>query len=305
MMKALRKVGPRLEVCCLPVPSPAPGDVLVRVAVAGLCRTDVYVARGTLPAADPVVLGHEFSGTVAALGAGVTRLHAGQRVAVLPLLPCQRCALCAEGDTINCPERLMLGIDRDGAFAQYVTVPAALVYPVPECLSFHQAAYAEPVAAALGVLQAGIQPRQRGLVLGSNRFSALLQRVLRAHGFDDVTVSGPSPEEGQYDFVVETGIGPDTLATMVRAARPRGTLVLRSRQPGPVAVDLLAAVSRQLTLRAVNYGSFRQALGLLVEGALDLDGLLGPAFALEAHAEVFARAEASESSKLFFDPWGD
>jgi threonine dehydrogenase-like Zn-dependent dehydrogenase len=90
---------------------------------------------------------------------------------------------------------------------------------------------------------------------------------------------------------------------MLAAVRPHGTLVLRSRQPGTVALDLLAAVAKQVTIRAVNYGSFRRALGLLVEGALDLAGLLGPVFALEEHAEVFARAEASESAKLFFDPW--
>ncbi len=299
-MRALRKAGPDVGVCRLAVPAVGPGEALLRVAVAGLCRTDVHVARGRLAAADPVVLGHEFAGTIAAVGPGVAGLHVGGRVAVLPVLPCRRCAIC-ESDEINCPDRRMLGVDRDGAFAGFVAVPTALVYPIPEHVSFLQAACAEPIAAALGVLQAGIRPDQRGLVLGHNRFSVLIERVLRAHGFRDLAVGDPSP--GAYEFVIETGLGPDTLAVMLAAVRPRGTLVLRSRQPGPAALDVLTAVARQVTIRAVNYGSFRRALGLLVERALDLDDLLGPVFALEEHAEVFARAEAGESVKLFFDPW--
>ena len=307
-MKALRKADGAVEVVEVPLLPPGPGEVLVRVAIAGLCRTDVYVARGRLPAADPVVLGHEFAGTVAEVGEGA-RARVGERVAVLPLLPCRRCPLCLAGDTINCPRRRMLGVDRDGAFAQYVTVPAELVYPVPESLPFPHAAYAEPLAAALGVLRAGLRPGQRGLILGRNRFSVLVERVLKAHGFTALEVcelprDDSMPAEGAYEFVVETGIGPTTLAAMIHAAAPGGTLVLRSRQPGPVALDLLPAVIKQLTLRAVGYGSFGRALGLLGEGAPDLEGLLGPAFPLAAHAEVFARDQTSESAKLFFDPWG-
>jgi L-iditol 2-dehydrogenase len=299
-MKALRKSGPPLGVCQLAVPAAGPGEVLVRVAVAALCRTDVHVARGLVPAANPVVLGHEFAGTLAAVGAGVTGLRVGDRVAVVPVLPCRRCALC-ESDPINCPQRGMLGVDRDGAFAGFVAVPADLVCAIPDHLSFQHAACAEPVAAALAVLQADIQSGRRGLVLGRNRFSRLIEAVLHLHGFTDVTVGEPA--SGAYDFVVETGVGPVTLAAMLAAVRPRGTLVLRSRQPGTVALDLLTAVTKQVTLRAVNYGSFRRALVLLAEGALDLAELLGPVFALEQYADVFAQSEASESVKLFFDPW--
>src|SRR5947207_1873518 len=110
-MKALRKVGPRAELCRVEVPQPGPSEVQVRVEAAGVCRTDVLVARGGLPSADPVTLGHEFSGVVTAVGDGVTNVRRGDRVAVLPLIPCGRCAVCEGGDSINCPRRRMLGVD--------------------------------------------------------------------------------------------------------------------------------------------------------------------------------------------------
>ena len=301
-MKAIRKAGANLELCRLEVPRPGAGEVQVRVESAGVCRTDVHVARGRLPSADPVVLGHEFAGVVTALGDGVTNVGRGDRVAVLPLMPCGACIVCQKDDPINCPRRTMLGVDRDGAFAAFVVVPAALAYVLPETVPFAAAAYAEPIAAALGVMAAGLSPQGRGLVMGHNRFAVLIERLLRLHGFRDLVV-GDEAEGDEFDFVIETGLSDDTLWRMTRAARPGGTLVLRSRRPGPFALDALTAVTKQLTIRAVNYGPFRRALGLLVEGALDLGGLVGPAHPLEEYEEVFAGAERSEDVKLFFDPW--
>jgi threonine dehydrogenase-like Zn-dependent dehydrogenase len=300
-MPAIRKVGGHAQLCRLEAPRPGPGEVQVRVESAGVCRTDLHVARGRLPSADPVTLGHEFSGVVTALGEGAADVRVGDRVAVLPLIPCRECSICAGADPINCPRRKMLGVDRDGAFAAFAVVPAELAHPLPATVPFAAAAYAEPIAAALGVLGAGLSPRGRGLVMGDNRFAVLLDRLLRLHGFCDLTVGGGESDE--FDFVIETGLSGDALSRMTRAARPGGTLVLRSRPPGPVALDVLAAVTKQLTIRAVNYGPFRRALGLLVEGALDLEGLIGPAHPLEEFEEVFAAAEDSEGVKLFFDPW--
>jgi threonine dehydrogenase-like Zn-dependent dehydrogenase len=301
-MNAIRKVGNRAELCRTEVPRPGPGEVQVRVETTGVCRTDLFVARGQLSAADGVVLGHEFAGVVSELGDGVTNVRRGDRVAVLPLLSCGTCAICNRNDSINCPRRRMLGVDRDGAFAAFAVVPAALAHPLPASVPFAAAAYAEPIAAALGVLNVGLSPQGRGLVMGGNRFAVLIGRLLRLHGFADLVV-GDEFATDEFDFVIETGLSADTLERMTDVVRPGGTLVLRSRRPGPFALDVLAAVTKQLTIRAAGYGPFRRALGLLVEGALSLDGLLGPTFPLEDFAVVFDRAERDEGAKLFFDPW--
>jgi threonine dehydrogenase-like Zn-dependent dehydrogenase len=108
--------------------------------------------------------------------------------------------------------------------------------------------------------------------------------------------------EYDFDVVIETEMRSDTLAFMIRAARPGGMLILKSRQPGIVSFDPLPAIRKRLTIRTVNYGSFEKAVGLLVEGTLDLTDLVGGTYPLERFADVLAFAETSESAKLFFDP---
>jgi threonine dehydrogenase-like Zn-dependent dehydrogenase len=308
-MRAVVKRGSAVALCRVPVPEPVhPGDVRVRVSVAGLCRTDLLVASGRLSATDPVTLGHEFAGTVDAVGPDVRSMRPGDRVAVNPVLPCGRCTTCEAGDTINCPYRSMLGVDRDGAFAEFVVVPAANVVPVPPHVSDLAAAYAEPVAAALAVFNAGIRPHQKGVVFGANRFARLVERLLRGAGFDDLTVYDYRKPHllllpgDAFDFVIETELSRNILAHMIWVAKPGGALVLKSRVPKDVAVDFLPAIRKQLVFRGVNYGPFRKAVGLLVEGQLDLSDLLGPVRPLEEFEAAFAEARGREGQKLFLRP---
>jgi threonine dehydrogenase-like Zn-dependent dehydrogenase len=305
-MRALVRRGNAVSLEHVPIPEPESGEVRVRVAVAGLCRTDLLVAAGRIPAVDPVVLGHEFAGTVDALGPGVASPDTGVRVAVRPVLPCGRCAVCRE-DPINCSARRMLGADRDGAFAEFAVVPADCVYPIPERLSFLAAAYAEPIAAALAVFRAGILPHHHGAILGKNRFATLVERLLARSGFREMVVcDAPHAEqtlaEGTFDFVIETGLSTRTAAEMIRLAKPRGTVILKSRQPGVTGVDFSRAIVKNLTIRTVNYGSFHEALSILAGGEIDLEGLLGPVHALEDFAEVFELARERESAKVFLTP---
>jgi D-arabinose 1-dehydrogenase-like Zn-dependent alcohol dehydrogenase len=213
MMKALRKSGGQVAVCSLHVPPVADDEVRVRVRLAGLCRTDVQVARGELTCADPITLGHEFAGEIDAVGREVRRLTPGARVAIQPVLGCRTCGVCRAGDEINCPDRTMLGVDHNGAFAEFVVVPARCVFVLPGSLGWP--------AAALAVFNAGIQPGQQGLVLGRNRFAVLLERLLRAHGFDQITVCEPDvvdgfrPPDNSQDFVIETELPDRTLEKMI------------------------------------------------------------------------------------------
>ncbi len=300
-MRALVKRGSDVRLRLVPVPEPGRDEVRVGVRLAGLCRTDVQVALGQLPAADPLILGHEFAGVVDALGPGVTGPRLGQRVAVLPVLGCGRCSVCRAGDALNCPRRTMLGVDRDGAFAEFVCVPSTCVYPLPDGMAEDVAAYAEPVAAALAVLDGGIRPEQRGLILGRNRFAVLVERLLRAHGFGAVETDGGFWPDDSFDFLVETRLDDGTVAEMIRLARPGATLLLKSRLPGCVAVPVLPLLAKRLTLRGLNYGCFRTALRLLAEGTLGVSDLLGPVAALEDFAALCERSGA-EAVKFFLDP---
>jgi L-iditol 2-dehydrogenase len=308
-MKALLKAGRQVEVRTVPIPVPRDDEIRVRVALAGVCRTDVQVARGELPSANPIILGHEFAGQVDALGNSVCHVRVGERVAVLPVLPCHTCSICRQGDEINCPSRGLLGVERDGAFAGFVVVPGRNVFALPPGLSWQAAAYAEPVAAALSVLSADLPRQGQGLILGRNRFSLLVQRLLQAQGYERVVVCGPEETDSlpadRFDYVIETALEESTLERMVRVARPHAMLVLKSRRPGTIPLEVLPLLRKQLTIRAVNYGPFSKALALLSEGQLDLEGLFGEIYPLEEFADAFAQDSGSESAKLFLDPWGE
>lgn len=282
-MRALRRVGGEVVVGEVPTPAVGPGEVRVRVELAGVCRTDLQVARGELPAADPVVLGHELAGTVDAVGPGADAPAPGVPVAVMPLLP----------------DGTMLGVDRDGAFAEYVVVPAACVHRVPLGTPWAVAAYAEPVAAALAVTTIGLRPGDRVCVLGRGRIARLVEGVLRARGVDRVVVD-PAPAAATFDVVIETTPAPDVLARALRAVRRRGRVVVRSRAPVTLQLDLQQAIEREASLHPVRYGDFAEAIELLTAGELPIEPLLGPVRPLEAFADLVAAAD--EAVKTFLSP---
>src|SRR5262249_31778640 len=127
-MRAIFKQGRSVQMSWVPVPEPGPKDVLVRVEVAGGCRTDGHVAQGKLPCADPLILGHEFAGVVASVGPEVHGFVPGDRVTAMPAIPCDSCPRCATGMAECCARPQFLGVGRHGAFAEYVAVPAQVVY---------------------------------------------------------------------------------------------------------------------------------------------------------------------------------
>ncbi len=282
--------------------APGRGEALVRVAYAGVCRTDLYAAEGRIPVAAGRVLGHEFAGRVAALGVGAGGLYEGQAVTADPRLPCGGCAGCGGGGA--CLRPLFLGLDVDGAFAEWVRLPASALVPLPEGLDLRVGAYAEPVAATLAVLHAGIGPHERGVVYGAGRIAALAYDVLRAHGFGRVGLFDPGGggalEPDAYDFAVEAGLSAAGLRALVGALRPRGRLVLKSRLVEPLPLELGPLVRKELSLVAAHYGSFADAVALLAGGRLAPGERLAPPRPLAEFASVFAGEAHDGGRKAMF-----
>ncbi len=142
-----------VETCEVELPTLAPGEVLVRVAYCGVCGSDVPRVWMGSAHSYPIVLGHEFSGTVVQVGEGADAGLMGQRVAGVPLVPCHDCPDCAAGDYSLCKHYSFIGSRRPGAFAEYVAVPAANVYPLPDDVSFLNGAFFEPATVALHALR--------------------------------------------------------------------------------------------------------------------------------------------------------
>ncbi|QRX89643.1 MULTISPECIES: zinc-dependent alcohol dehydrogenase [Streptomyces] len=300
-MRAVVKDGNSVRVRRVPIPDPAPGEVLIRVEVAGVCRTDIYVAQGRIPCADPLILGHEFSGTVTRTGPGVSRFASGDRVAVMPVLPCTTCARCAQGTPECCAHHRFLGVARHGAFAEFVAVPAEVVHPLPDGLSFREGAYAEPVCASLAVLKTGIRTDDLGMVYGANRIADLTARVLDSAGFRHVAATRTAPlAVDAYDFIIETQPVPSAFEEMIRAVRPGGRIVLKSRPAAPVGIDLTAALRKEVIFESAAYGTFQASLEFLVRH--DISDLLGDTHALEDFERVFAADGVGERLKTFLAP---
>lgn len=276
-------------------------DVRVAVRCVGLCRTDVLVAQGAIAVEPRRVLGHEGAGVIAARGADVRHLAIGDRVTLLPFVPCGTCAGCAEG--AGCPTAPRLGIERDGVFADEVVVPAQAVRALPRTFPFRLAAYVEPVAASLAAAHAGLDPTAAGTVLGEGRIAMLTRRVLAAVGFSQLRA--PSDvARGELGWVVETAGTAESVARAVELLAPRGVLVLKSRPAHEVPLPLGVVVRRELVLRAVSYGPFDEAIALLASGRLEVGDLLGVVRPLADLVDAL-RGGRDESVKQLFSPAPD
>ncbi|HEY9774539.1 MAG TPA: alcohol dehydrogenase catalytic domain-containing protein [Planktothrix sp.] len=308
-MKALVREGGRVSVQLMQKPPLTDSrSVLIRVTLAGLCRTDLYAAEGRMKTCDPLVLGHEFSGIIEEVGAEVDGLRAGNRVTVNPLLPCETCRHCVAGFSGACQNSTFLGVDRTGCFAHFICVPARAVFRLADNVSDLAAAYAEPVAASLAVLKAGINTSDKVLIYGKNRFSQLLEKILQIHGIRHVTTHDTTTctavaEAGTFDCVVETMLNAKAFSEIVDAVRPGGKIVLKSRQFEPVPLLLTDLLKKEPIMHVVNYGPFDHALRLLTGGKLHVEDLVDGVYRLEQYEQVMKTARNRESLKPFFAPW--
>lgn len=164
-MKAAVLLEPgKMEIKEVPRPEPGPFDVIIENRMVGICGSDYSVFRGNLPAALPIVTGHETVGRIAALGSEVTGLSLDQRVTIQPNFPCRTCGVCLAGHENICPQKVRLGGDIDGVFADFVRVPANFVWPIPEKIKESVAVFTEPLAVAVHALRLS-PPRPNDRVL--------------------------------------------------------------------------------------------------------------------------------------------
>ncbi len=306
-MRALRRGADGVELVEVATPHQLGADeVLLRVLLAGLCRTDCYVAEGRLgPLGGGRIFGHEIAAEVVACGVAVAAEVLGSRVSVDPRIRCGECAECTGStSTTSCLQPRFLGVDIDGGFAEFVRVPVSSLVPVALGIDLRAVAYVEPIAATLAILGSGIRPHECGLVVGHGRIAALAAEILLVHGFASVVhvdpSEGPELASGAFDFAVENGVDAEGMALIIGALRRGGRVVLKSRRLVPLEIDLLALVPKELHLVAAYYGSFAAAASLVASEKLDLWPLWAEPRALEDFAAVLAEAERGEGQKLFF-----
>nr|VFK40815.1 MAG: Threonine dehydrogenase [Candidatus Kentron sp. SD]VFK46657.1 MAG: Threonine dehydrogenase [Candidatus Kentron sp. SD]VFK78170.1 MAG: Threonine dehydrogenase [Candidatus Kentron sp. SD] len=289
-----------------PIPSPQPTEALIRTRLAGICNTDLEILRGYEGFAG--VLGHEFVGEV--IRADSAPWLAGRRVVGEINAYCGRCVTCRRGDTGHCPHRTVLGIHgRNGAMADYFTLPVPLLHPVPDSLDDKAAVFTEPLAAACRVSElVHIRPGHRVVVLGDGKLGLLIAQVLQLTGCDLLAVGrhprklailagrgietrlASDPFEADADMVVEA-TGSATGFAMARSrVRPGGTLILKSTFRGEIPFDASGIVVDEITLLGSRCGPFPPALGLLAQGLIDVEPLIHGIFPLDHGLAAFEEA---------------
>ncbi len=177
-------------------PKPSYGEVLVKVKYTGICGSDIPRVNGNACHFFPIILGHEFSGTIVEVGEGVADRHIGQRVSGVPLVPCMKCADCLRGNYSLCKHYTFIGSRRNGSFAEYVTLPAINTVPIRDEVSFELGAFFEPTTVALhGIRCAKYVPGKTVAIIGAGTIGTLTLELCRIFGAEKIVILNRSPEK--------------------------------------------------------------------------------------------------------------
>jgi L-iditol 2-dehydrogenase len=311
-------------------PVAGPGQVAVAITAAGICGTDIHATQGLFPWTPPMVMGHEYTGVVRAVGRGVSRRLVGRQVACEPSYGCGECPECAAGRVSQCPKCV-----RVGGFAECVVLPARCVHPLPHGIDPVTAALTEPAACCLAGLEMFQMPRGATVVVIGGGIMGLLTMVLaRRRGARRLVLSDPIDERRQLarklgagvvvdpareslrervmaltsgrgaDVVCEAVGKPELVADAVAMTRPRGHLQLVGVNPkgSRLPLDLWDVHFREITIGgAFGRGTaFERALALMPK--LGVKRLITARFPLGRIAEAFAHASAGRGAKTIIVP---
>ncbi|MEU5852248.1 zinc-dependent alcohol dehydrogenase family protein [Saccharopolyspora shandongensis] len=291
------------------VPDPKPGDgqLVIKVGACGICGTDLHIADGHFPPTPyPIVPGHEFAGEVVEIGAEVPGgWKAGDRVAVDPSLFCGYCTPCRSGHGNLCANWNATGDTVDGAFAEYVAVPAATCYRMPDEMTWQQGALVEPVSCAVhGVRQIGVEAGERFLVVGAGTMGLLMQQLLQRGGAHVTVVDRNEARLGRASKLGAVAVGIDVAelderfdaavdctgaAPAIEAAfdslRRGGRLLVFGVAPEEARVSLSPFRIYNDEIKIIGsmavLNSFGAALNLVASGAIDTAALLTDTLPLE------------------------
>jgi L-iditol 2-dehydrogenase len=312
-------------------PKAGSGEVLMSIARAGICGSDLHAYHGRHPYIQlPVVPGHEFSGTIIELGKGVTQFKVGQRVTVEPSLVCGTCYNCKHGRYNICNHLKVIGCQTTGAFAEYLAVPANKVLALPDTMTWEQAAMIEPLAVGVHAGRIGrIQPGEKVLVMGAGTIGLMAMEAAKILGAESVMITDLlqdrldlaaklgadftiNPKTQNLDDEIQKVFGPDgadvimecvgsavTARDAIRLARKGTRIVVAGVFEEPVPVDLGLVQDHELqllgTLMYLN-DDFPFAMDAICSGKARVEPLITHRFPLEEAAKAFAVADSRKEA---------
>jgi threonine dehydrogenase-like Zn-dependent dehydrogenase len=313
-MKALYFDGQIHLIENCPVPERKDGDALVRVLKAGVCNTDLEILKGYMSFRG--VPGHEFVGVVEE---SANRDLLGKRVVGEINCPCGTCELCLAGKGRHCPTRTVLGIKgRDGAFAEYLTLPESNLHLVPDEVSDDEAVFVEPLAAAFRILeQVQVRADDTVIVLGDGKLGLLVAQVLATKMRRVVLVGRHEQKlraaekcglkacldqqqlpDVKARIVVDCTGSPDGLRRAIELAVPEGTVVIKSTVAGETCLSMAPVVVDEITMVGSRCGPFEPALEALQHKKVVVEPLVSARFDLGDGLEALRKAGERESLKV-------
>lgn len=339
-MQALVKTGQAVEDLELkdwPEPVPAPDEVKLRVAAAGICGTDIHIIKGEWPSRPPVVLGHEFCGTVVEAGRQVRHFRPGDRIAASnPAQTCGECSHCRTGNPFMCLHRVSAGYMIDGAFAEYICIRAERCHPLPDNVSFRQAALGEPLSVAVHAVveRTTVHAGDLVVVSGPGAVGLLTMLVAKLEGAR-VIVAGIAKDRARLalakdlgvdlvvdsskedllgivrdltqgegaDLVYECAGVPKSLDLCWEALRREGTLAQVGIYPSRIETDLNKVVMKELTLVGsfgYVWSSWRRSIQLLRERRINVEALISHELPLSQFEQAFRITQDGTAAKVVF-----
>lgn len=262
-------------------------NVLIKVCYAGICRTDLAVAQSAIPSLEEIILGHEFCGVVEECSAD-SGFCVGDVVSADPMR-------FGAGKSDE-----MCGVNCNGAFAEYIVAPAKAMIRIPHDMLSIRGAYLEPVAASLAPYSILREKDRRITIVGNNRIAMLTKNVGEILGYtnleqvEDYTLLA----ENSCDTIVETE--PQGLPYYIKAIRPKGMIVLKSRGYTTIGVVPNTIAMKEINIVGVRYGDFQDAVRILSSDGLKVDELFGDVYELRQYREAFAAASVPMAKKIFF-----
>jgi len=315
-MRAAFLKGTQLSLVEMEKPKSQPGAAIVKVRMAGICNTDLELVRGYMNFQG--VPGHEFVGVVSECE---EQHWVGKRVCGEINVGCRNCQYCRLDLSRHCPNRTVMGIlNQNGAFAEYVLVPAKNLREVPVQVSDHQAVFVEPLAAAFEIMeQVKLAPNSQIAVIGDGKLGLLIAQVLQL-SCADITLVGKHERKldfaralglstclknaaiaKTYNIVVEASGSPSGFESALNIVRPRGTVVLKSTYADNLNLNAAPIVIDEITIVGSRCGQFMPALRALAAKRVQIDGLIEQIYPFAQFSEAFERAKQPDSLKVLVD----
>jgi len=333
-LAAVLQAPRRLELVARPTPVARRGEAVVRIAATAVCHTDLEIYTGRHPGVRlPVVMGHEATGVVEAVGDGVARVQPGQAVLLNPIIACGACDSCARGRGNLCRNAGLFGREMDGSLAEHVVLPESYLYPLPAHVPLAAATLIETLATVRHAQErARIAPGESVVVLGQGVAGLLHTQLAKLSGACPVVAVSRSPWKLELarrrhadrvvnsahedaiaavreatagrgaDVVVDAAGDPALIAPAIEMLAPGGRLLVYGISHRPVPdFTTFPLYFKELTLygsRALTPGDFAPAIDLVASGAVDVDGFITASYPLERVAAAFEEYERSADSVL-------